>query len=369
MKLTCTALLILLSILMLLGGCQNSEPVKIGFIGGLSGRNGDLGTAGRDGAQLAVDTINSAGGINGRKVELLVRDDKSDPEQGKLEVATLLKAGVIAIVGPMTSALAEATIPATNNAKVAMVSPTVSSAAFNNKDDYFFHVNLNQDTARATAEYMVKNLNVAYPVVISDISNKAYTGTVAAVFKENFLAAGGLKISEQTFNSKAKPDLLAIARSAIVRETDGIFVIAGALDSAMLCQQIRKLGCSAPIFIAEWGGTNEFLKSGGSAVAGVRIFQHFNADSSNPPYLAFKKEYGNRFREVTPFAAVYSYEAVSIIAEALRKNRDVTQLKQSIISIGSFKGLQGDIAIDAYGDPSRSFSLMQVADGAFTLVK
>ena len=124
----------LLILVLLLVSCKNNEPVKIGFVAGLSGRNGDLGTAGRDGALLAVDAINAAGGVNGRKIELVIKDDKSDPEQGKLVVGELVKVGVSAIVGPMTSSLAEAMVPLVDRAKIATVSPTVSSVSFNGNE-------------------------------------------------------------------------------------------------------------------------------------------------------------------------------------------------------------------------------------------
>lgn len=364
----CTIGVLILLVCLILGACRDKEPLKIGFVGGLSGRNGDLGTAGRDGAILTVDAINASGGINGRKIELVIRDDKSDPELGRLAVGDLLKAGVIAIVGPMTSALAEVTIPLADTARVAMFSPTVSSAAFNGKNDYFLHLNLNQDTASATADYMLKNLKVLRPAIIADSSNKAYSGTVAAVFKERFKSSGGGQVGEVLFNSKEKPDLFKIAQSVTAGKPDGFFVIAGALDSAMLCQQIRKTGSASPIFIAEWGGTNEFLKAGGGAVDGVRIFQHFNADSTSPAFAAFRKSYVNRFGDTPYFAATYSHEAVSIIAEALRKNGDRERIKETVIGIGHFKGLQGDITLDAFGDPLRSFSLMRVSGGRFTQV-
>ena len=214
-----------------------------------------------------------------------------------------------------------------------------------------------------------KTLKVSRPAVIFDVSNKAYTGTVAAGFKERFIALGGGQVNEISFNSKEKPDLLNIIQSARTATPDAVFIVAGALDSAMLIQQLRKAGSVAPVFISEWAGTNEFLKSGGAAVAGVRIYQHFNASSTTPAFISFKESYTKRFGDAPPFAATYSYEALSILAEALRKNSDPLSVKQTIIEICRYKGLQGDIELDTYGDPKRSFFLMQVVDGAFALVK
>jgi branched-chain amino acid transport system substrate-binding protein len=350
-------------------GCQKNEPVRIGFVGGLTGRNGDLGTAGRDGAQLAVDSINAAGGVNGRKLELLVKDDKSDPEEGKRVVAELINAKVATIVGPMTSVIAAAVGPQVDSARILMLSPTVSSADFNNKDDFFFHLNLNHDTARSTAEYAFTVQDARSAALVYDISNKSYTASVAEGFKKRFMELGGAIVSDRTFNSKEKPDLLKLAQDVAGRRPDVIFIIAGALDSAMVCQQFRKLESPAIRFIAEWGGTNEFLKAGGNAVNGVYISQHFNSDSTHPPFVAFKSSFLQRFGDIPGFAATYSHESVSVIAEALKKNADLSRLKETLIAIRQFKGLQGEIVINNFGDPERSYSLMQVRDGRFVRVE
>ena len=65
----------LLLVLGLVSGCGPREPVRVGFLGGLSGRVADLGEAGRNGAQIAVEEVNRAGGIDGRQIQLIVRDD------------------------------------------------------------------------------------------------------------------------------------------------------------------------------------------------------------------------------------------------------------------------------------------------------
>lgn len=126
---------------LLLAGCAPPpEPISIGFIGGSSGRVADLGIAGRDGVQLAVDLRNQEGGVGGRMVRLLVRDDEQNPEAAARALRELIDQGVVAVVGPMTSAMAMATVPIANEAKLLMISPTVSTEDLSGRDDYFFRV-------------------------------------------------------------------------------------------------------------------------------------------------------------------------------------------------------------------------------------
>lgn len=354
---------------LVLASCRKNEPVRIGFIGGLTGRSGDLGTAGRDGALLAIDVINASGGINGRRIELIVRDDKSNSEEAKRIAKEMVNNHVAAVVGPMTSAMAEAAIPVINTAKLLMLSPTAASYNFNGKDDYFLHLNLNKDTTAATADRLVNGLGIRNCALIYDTANHAYTSSSAETFKAELAARGGVVTSEQTYSSKDPGSLLELTKTVLARKPGSIFIIAGAVDSAMICQQLKKLGSAVPVFIAEWAGTGEFLKTGGNSVNNVFIFQHFNSDSKSPTFADFKSSFTKRFGDEPDYAATYSYEAVAIMAEALRKNPDPSQLKQTIIDIGQFKGLQGGIALDRYGDPQRSFSLMQVRSGRFALVE
>lgn len=364
-----TIVFLALLALLALAGCRKERPVRIGFAGGLSGRNSDMSIAGRDGALLAASDINNSGGINGRSIELLVRDDRSDSKDAELAVQELINSRVDAIIGPMTSTIAATIIPLINTAKVTTLAPTVSSHEVGGKSDYFIRLNLNRDTAVATAGRMVDRLGIKNSALIIDTANQLYTRTAADSFRQEFLARGGKNASEHSFNSGDNNSLLKLATSVLAGKPDGIYIIAAAVDSAMICQQLKKLGSKIPVFIAEWAATTEFLKAGAGSANGVFSFQHFNSDSTSTPYLTFKTAYTRRFGSPPDFAAAYSYEAVAIIAEALARNPDPSQLNRTITSIGNFKGLQGGIKIDRFGVPLRPMSLMQVRNGKFTLVE
>ena len=127
------ALLVLL--LATLAACSPPEPLRIGFIGGLSGRVADLGEAGRNGAQIAVEEFNRAGGINGLAVELIVRDDGQSPEKAIAAMNDLVDMRVAAIVGPMTSAMADVVLPIAQRSGIVLVSPTVTARKFFGLDD------------------------------------------------------------------------------------------------------------------------------------------------------------------------------------------------------------------------------------------
>ena len=120
--------------------CTNSEPIKIVFVGGLTGKGSALGIEGRNGASLAVTLINENGGINGRKVQLITKDDKQNSGKAREVVQELLDEGVSAVIGHMTSTMSIAGSEKTNQNKVVMISPTTSTSELSGIDDYFFRV-------------------------------------------------------------------------------------------------------------------------------------------------------------------------------------------------------------------------------------
>ena len=104
--------------LLTLGACDAPPPIRLGFIGGISEANADLGSSGRNGVQLAIEQANAQGGVRGRSIELLIKDDQLDPEQGQRATQQLIDAQVAAILGPMTSTMAVASAPLATRAGV-----------------------------------------------------------------------------------------------------------------------------------------------------------------------------------------------------------------------------------------------------------
>lgn len=118
--------------------CSKPEPIKIGFIGALSGRAADLGIGGRNGVQMAIEEINLKGGVNGRPLELLMRDDQQNRNVALNQVHDLQKLGVKAIIGPMTSSIAVTIAPYINEAKLVTISPTATTPDLSGKKTTFF---------------------------------------------------------------------------------------------------------------------------------------------------------------------------------------------------------------------------------------
>ncbi|MEI6152673.1 MAG: ABC transporter substrate-binding protein [Deltaproteobacteria bacterium] len=348
----------------------DKNALRIGFVGGLTGKSSDLGIQGRNGVTLAVEDINQQGGINGRPVQLITKDDKQDPQTALKVDRELIDEGVVVIIGHMTSAMTEAVLPIINEKKFLMLSPTTSTNKLTGIDDYFLRViNPNTQLTNFKADYASRNMKLRRMATIYDLSNRAYSEDYAANFKSEFERLGGKVIYTDSF--KAGPDVSFkdIARKLLKAKPDGLLIVAGAVDTAMVCQHIRMAGSKMPILISGWAQTPDLLRHGGPAVEGIITTQYIDHDSTAKPYADFRERYRARFGDVEPtFAVVMGYEAVMVVKDALSRNPDPKQLKETILKQKTFNGLQGVFEIDSYGDAKRRAYIVTVSKNRFTVV-
>ncbi len=363
---------VLAALALLLAGCaQPPEPISIGFIGGSSGRVADLGIAGRDAVQLAVDLRNQAGGVGGRSVRLLSRDDEQNPETAARAVQELIDQGVVAIVGPMTSAMAMATVPIASEAKLLMISPTVSTEELSGRDDYFFRVgSSNHANATQVARHHLqrhpgqRRLAVAY-----DLSNRAYSETWLNGFRTAFEGGGGELLKTIGFESGGEKSLRQLADELLGSHPEGILIVANSVDTALLCQQIRKLGSPLPILAAEWAATERLLELGGKAVEGLMVGQNFDRSSQEPRYLDFREAYMERFHREPGFGGTLAFDAANVLLEALARRQGEQSVKEALLSIRRFEGLQAPIVFDDFGDVQLGVFMTVVRDGRLLVLK
>lgn len=349
--------------------CTEKEPIHLGFVGGLSGRVADLGTAGRNGATLAIEQQNSLGKIHGRKIKLLTVDDKQSPETAVETVEKLISEGVFAIIGPMTSSMAVEMVPQANQEKVVMISPTANTQQLAGIDDYFFRVISSTGVyAEHLAGYLHSEKKLKHVSIIYDLKNQAFTESFQEGFKSSFEKSGGKVTRVRTFTSGSNVSFLELTQGAIGPETEGILVLANALDAALICQQVKKIAPSLIIAGTGWSATEKLIQMGGSAVEGIYLQQFFDRDSSIPRYAAFRDAYLGRFGEEPGFASVAGYDAANLLITALKNTEDNRALKQTIINTAKFEGVQQPISIDRFGDATRTPYISTVRDGRFVVL-
>ena len=365
LQMTVRPRLLLAACAFVLASCSPPPPVKIGFIGGLSDRNTDVGLAGNNAVILAVEQFNRDGGLGGRMVELVSRDDAQDPEAARRGAEELVAAGVEAVIGPFTSAMAVATLPVTGRAGVFQISPTITSMSFHGKDDNLFRINRTTrdnagDYARVLVERGQRRIAVAY-----DTRNRNFTESWLAEFRAAVPARGGQLAAVVPFESRPDADFPGVVRAMLAGAPDSLFFIAGGLDVARLAQQARRQAPALPIGASEWAATEQLLELGGEVIDGLLIVQNFDRDDVSPRYKAFSEAYFKRFQRNPGYSSVSAYDAATVVLTALRARGPGQTLKQAVLANGPYQGLQQSIAFDRNGDTTRRVFFTEVRGGRY----
>lgn len=346
--------------------CDDATPVKIGFIGGLSGPSADIGEASRNAVQMAVENLNKAGGFDGRMVEVLIRDDENSPQVAAEAVRNLHAAGVSAIIGPNNSSIAEGMLPVLNELKVVTVSPTVSSLVFADLDDYFFRVNwTTRDNARIYAKHYA-DAGLRRVAAAVDANNRVFSESWLKEFSDAFKAEGGEVVTSDSFDRTSDRGYSDTARLLLGRDAEAILMVANGVDTAQLSQQIRKLDKDILLIAAEWAASEKLLNLGGSAIEGLEVVQSYDRNDQSPGYLEFRKAYLEQFQQQPGYSSIAAYDAATMLFAGMMATNGKTEgLREALPALNEISGLQQPLKFNTFGDAKRQAFFVVVKDGKF----
>ena len=356
---------------MLLFGCTARKPILIGFTASLTGKHSEMSINLRNGVRLAVEEINTAGGIDGRMIELLVEDDLGTPEGAQEAESRLIDSGVVAVIGHLTSNQTVAGLEVSQARGVLLFSATAATSDLSGKDDLFFRTVATTDAmGGAFGQYIYQGRELSSIAIIYDEDNDTYSVPMKDAFIESFASLGGQITAQVGFPGGEELDYAPFVDDLIVANPEGIFIIANPLDTALISQTVRINGYQMALFCTPWCQANTMFQNGGSAIEGVELIIANDANATSPALEAFKINYEERFALPPIFIAMQAYESMQILAQALEKTAgEADGLPQALIEIDGFQGLSGEIQFDAYGDALRSLVIQRVIDGQFVTVE
>ena len=359
--------LLLLFAIIFLSACSDSEPIKVGFIAGTSGRVADLGVGGRNGVILAVEKVNAGGGVNGRLIDLHMRDDQQDPARARVAANELIDAGVVAILGPMTSSMAMEVVPIGNKHRIVVFGGTVATNELTGKDDYFFRVIApTRRYASASAQYHLERNRHSFAIVY-DLRNRAYTESWLNDFRDAVENGGGKVIETIAFESSNQVPFDQLAIKLLDSNPDCVIFVSNSVDAANLAQQVRNLDDTVAIAAAEWAGTERFIELAGRASENVSLGQYLDRYGTQPAYQEFRKLYLERFNQEPGFPGLVSYNAATALFTAFKEQETEEDLKQTLLRLKTFEGLQDRITFDEYGDADARPYMIKISNGKFIL--
>jgi branched-chain amino acid transport system substrate-binding protein len=341
--------------LTLLQGCSDHAEQTIGFLGPLEGKYSDLGVQGRNGAQLAFEEANAQQSIPGITFRLVAADDRNTPEGTELAMAELAASHPVAIIGPMTSGVAQAALEKATALGIPLVSPTVSTPQLTGKKDLFFRVlGENVQWAKALARHGREHEHLQTAVLVADMDNAAYSGPYRDAFRAEFLRLGGTVLHEWEIHSSTQNSWTDIAAQIQSFKPDLVFVSLSARDSSSLAKTFVTSKQQVTVYAAMWAATRELVVDCGKACADWTFGMGYSDDAANPTHTSFLDRYIKRFGFAPNFAAVLSYEAAQVVIQGLAKAAgNPRDLPGAMRTLPQLPGLIGPFQINEFGDVIR----------------
>ncbi|MCT4633124.1 MAG: ABC transporter substrate-binding protein [Firmicutes bacterium] len=358
----------LLALMMILSSCKKNEPIKVGFSAGLVGVLADEGVSARNGFNLAVEEINNNGGINGRMIEAVVKDDESSVDVAKKVDQEFSDEGVNIIIGHLLSSTAPAIIEGMDKYGHIYISPTMATSTLTDKDDNFFRVIGDTDLmASAIAETIEKTGKSERIAIIYDYENFQFTNYIREKLLDNLTTTEVLLEIPFKKDSSYREVILKVKESG----ADGIVMINSSVAVANLIQQIAIADFDITKYATTWALSTELIYKGGRATEGLYGVGFYDKYSQDESYLKFLESYKGRFSEDPSHTSMFSYDAVYLLKKAIEESGkyDNESIRESLKNIGSFQGISDELKITEFGDCLRPYVKIQIIDGEMRKVQ
>lgn len=345
--------------------------IKVGEFASLTGKEATYGQASHKGTLLAVEEVNAAGGVLGRKLELITEDNQSKAgESGTIVRKFISRDKVVAVLGEVASSRTLEAAPIAQNAKIPLISPSSTSPAVTEKGNYIFRVCfIDPFQGTVMAKFARNTLKIRKVAVLSSVSS-AYSVGLSKYFKERFAADGGTVAIEQKF-SEGDKDFKAQLTAIKAAGVEGIFVPGYYAEAGLICRQAQALGIKLPIFGADGWESPELVEIGGKSVEGMYFATHYSPENSDPLVAGFNARFRQRWGDVSDTLTGLGYDSVMMLVDAIKRagTTEPAKLRDALAATKNFKGVTGTITLDAQRNPTKSAVVLIVKNGKFEFVE
>lgn len=362
-------------------GGPKSDAVKIGMNLELTGDIPAVGASSKNAAELFFDQLNKNGGValegGPKKVELVIRDNGAKADQAASVAQQLISSqGVVAMIGPNSSACAIPAGEIAESLKCVMMSPwstnprtTIDTSSGAPKRYVFRGCFTDPFEALVLAKFAINNLGAKKAAVLYDVASEAPVAQ-SALFKDTFTANGGEIVAFETFTTGDK-DFSAQLTNIRAAQPDIIFLPTYYNDVPLIAQQARRLGINIPFIGSDAWSSPEIIKLGGADVDGSYFCNHFSTQIATDEARKFVTDYTAKYGQAPDDVAALTYDACGLMTEAIEKagknNREA--LREALSQVREYKGVTGTFRFEpGSGDPIKSAVVLQIKDGAFQWV-
>lgn len=345
--------------------------IKVGVYVDLTGQTSSFGKSTKNGIELAVEEINAKGGVDGRKLVLVIEDDQGEPKNAATVVTKLITADKVqAVLGEVASTNSLAAAPIAQEKKIPMITPSSTNPKVTLVGDYIFRVCfIDPFQGSVMAKFAANTLKAKTAAILGDV-NSDYSKGLTQFFKDEFTKLGGSIVAEKAYvntDSDYKGQLTAI-RAA---NPDVIYIPGYYGNAGVIAKQARELGMNVPLLGGDGWDSENLFKLGGDALSNAYISNHYSVDDPSPAIQTFVAAYKKKFGGDAPDSlAALAYDSAYVLAEAIRraKTTEPAKLRDAIAQTANYSGVTGTITMNATRDAVKSAVVLKLDPAKKTYV-
>ena len=366
--------LVTLASLMLSFACNKGgggDKVRIGVFMSLTGSTANFGISSTNGIKMAADEVNSAGGINGKQIDVLVQDDRSDASEAATIVTKFVTQDQVhAILGEVASSRSIAAAPIAQNAKIPMLTPSSTNPEVTKKGDYIFRsCFIDPVQGAAIAQFAAKTLGAKRAAIMVDRKNDYSTG-LEKVINATFTKMGGQMVGTQSYQ-EGDQDFNAQLTDLKGKNPEVIFVPGYYNDVGLIAKQARDKGITVPLIGGDGWDSAQLYAIGGAALNGSFFTNHYSPFDTDPKVQKFVNDYKSRYGSVPDALAATAYDAAKIMFDAIKRSNslDGTAIRDSLAATKDYPGVTGNVTFNKDRDAVKPIVMIEIKDGGTYAVR
>jgi branched-chain amino acid transport system substrate-binding protein len=358
----------------LITACNNGgggDKVRVGVFMSTTGSTANFGISSVNGIKMAADEVNSTGGINGKQIDLLVQDDRSDASEAATIVTKFVTQDQVhAILGEVASSRSIAAAPIAQNAHIPMLTPSSTNPEVTKKGDFIFRsCFIDPVQGAAIAQFAAKSLGAKTAAIMVDRKNDYSTG-LEKVINETFTKMGGKVVSVQSYQ-EGDQDFNAQLTSLKGANPEVIFVPGYYNDVGLIAKQARDKGITVPLVGGDGWDSTQLYAIGGSALNGSYFTNHYSPYDTDPKVQKFVNDYKSRYGSIPDALAATAYDAARIMFDAIKRSSslDGAAIRDALAATKDFPGVTGTVTFNKDRDAVKPIVMIEIKDGGTYAVK
>jgi branched-chain amino acid transport system substrate-binding protein len=363
----------LLGVLALLSFAAQSAlaQIKIGAVTCLTGALSTFGVSSVQGAKLAVEEINAAGGTLGQPIQLIVEDNGSKAgETATIARKFISQDKVVAILGDLTSSATMEGAPLAQAAKIPLLTPSATNVAITRIGNYIFRsCFIDPFTGKIMAKFALDQLKAKQAIVMTDVKQDYSVGLTDAIHQ--YFTQNGARISNTLSYSSGDTDFRTQLTGVRMAHPDVVFLPGYYTEAALILLQAKQLGIKCPFVGGEGWDSPALIQVAGKAADGNYYTDHFSAADPDPRVQRFVQTYRAKYAALPDALAALWYDGARLLSQAVQRagSTEAAKIRDALAETRDFEGVTGRISIDENRNAAKSGVILKIENGEPKMVQ